>query len=118
MNKLSAEQKMEVLREAPAALRKLAAERDFYRDAYVAQQSRQRIEKLAQAMVEKGLRDGSVQQVADALEKEAAVSQNFDLSVTEKAVELVGPDMGKQAHLSDELSGSAGSSDLERFVVS
>lgn len=117
MNKLSAAQKREVLEEVPTVLRKVAAERDFYRDAYLKHASRQRIEKVASSMIDKGIKSGSVEEVANEIEKQAAAG-NLDLDVTEKAVEFVGPDMGKRAHVSDELSGSSGSSDLERFLMS
>lgn len=115
MNKLSAAEQREVLAEVPGTLRKLAAERDFYRDAYLKNASRQRIEKVASAMLEKGLRNGNVSDVADELEKQAHAG-DIDLDVTERAVELVGPDMGKHASVSDEHAG--GSSELERFLVS
>ena len=116
MYKLSAADTREVLAEVPGTLLKLAEERDFYRDLALSQASRQRVEKIAGSMINKGLRDGSIQDVANELEK-AASSGDLNLDVTEQAVELVGPDMGKQARVSDELSGSAGSSDLERFVL-
>ena len=95
---------------------KLAAERDFYRDIALSGLARQRIEKVASAMIDKGLRDGSVLEVANELEK-AASAGDLNLDVTEQAVKLVGTDMGKHAHLSDELSGATGSSDFERFVL-
>lgn len=116
MNKLSAAQQCGILEEVPAVLRAVAAERDLYKQAWLETATRQRIEKVAFQMVEKGLKDGSVQDVADSLEKQAR-DGSLNLDVTEQAVELVGPDMGKHAYVSDELSGSAGSSDLERFVV-
>jgi hypothetical protein len=117
MNKLSAADRREVLAEVPGTLLKLAAERDFYRGIALSGLARQRVEKVASAMIEKGLRDGSIQDVANELEKAASAGE-LNLDVTEQAVELVGPDMGKHAHLSDELSGATGSSDLERFVLS
>lgn len=117
MDKLSAAKKREVLAEVPEVLRKVAAERDLYRDAYLEGASRTRVEKIAAAMIEKGIKSGSVATVADEIEKQAAAG-SLDLDVTEKAVELVGPDMGKRAHVSDELASSSGSSDLERFLMS
>lgn len=117
MDKLSAAAKREVLSEVPEVLRKVAQERDFYRDAYLKNASRQRIEKVASSMIEKGIKSGSLVEIADELQKQAAAG-SLDLDVTEKAVELVGPDMGKRAHVSDELSGSAGSTDLERYLLS
>lgn len=117
LNKLSAADQREVLAEVPGTLLKLAAERDLYRDLALSGLARQRVEKVASAMIEKGLRDGNVQDVANELEKEASAGA-LNLDVTERAVELVGKDMGKHAHVSDELSGATGSSDLERFVLS
>ncbi len=117
MDKLSAAQKREVLAEVPEVLRKVAAERDLYKNAFLENASRQRVEKLASAMIEKGIKAGSAAEVADELQKQAAAG-SLDIAVTEKAVELVGPDMGKRAHVSDDLSGSAGTSDLERFILS
>ena len=117
MDKLSAAKKREVLAEVPEVLRKVAAERDFYRDAYLEGASRQRVEKIASSMIEKGIKSGSVVEVADDLQKQAAAG-SLNLDVTEKAVELVGPDMGKRASVSDELSSSAGSTDLERYLMS
>jgi hypothetical protein len=117
MNKLSAEDQRAVLAEVPGTLLKIAAERDFWRDTYLAGQSRQRIEKIAGTMIEKGIRDGNVQTVADELEKSASAG-SVNIDAIEQAVELVGTDMGKHAAVSDELSSSAGSSDLERFLFS
>ncbi len=117
MEKLSAAQKREVLAEAPSVLRKVAAERDLYKNAFLEIASRQRVEKIASSMIEKGLTAGSVEDVANEIQKQAAAG-SMDLDVTEKAVELVGPDMGKRAHVSGELPGSSGLSDLERFVMS
>jgi len=116
MQKLSAAQQCEILEEVPSVLRAVAAERDLYKTAYLQIAERSQVEKLAGAMIEKGLRAGSVEAVANELQKQAKAGA-IDLEVTSQAVELVGPDMGKLAHLSDELSSSAGSSDLERYVV-
>lgn len=117
MNKLSAEQRHAVLSEVPDTLRKLAKERDFYKAAFVANQSRQQVEKLAASMIEKGVRDGNVNALADELEKEAAEG-NLDLAVTAAAVDLYGTNMGKHAHVSDEISGSSGGSDLATYLLS
>lgn len=116
MKKLSEADKGEILEEVPHVLRSLAAERDLYKTAFLESANRARVEKVAAAMVEKGLKNGSVQEVADEIAKQAAAG-DFDLDVTERAVELVGPNMGKFAHLTDDLSGSAGHSDFERFLL-
>jgi hypothetical protein len=68
-------------------------------------------------MIEKGLESGSVRDLAARLEKQASTGQ-IDLARMIDAVELVGPNMGKQAHLSDELDGSAAASDFERAILS
>ena len=112
--KLSTEQKLAVMAEVPLALRTLAAERDYYRDKLASIEGRQLVEKLASDMIDKGLKTGSVEIVANELEKEAADGR--DLSVMAEAVDMVGPDMGKAAHISDENSSS--SSDFERYLTS
>lgn len=116
MLKLSSAQQCEILEEVPHVLRAVAAERDLYKLAFLEAASRSRIEKVASQMIDKGLKTGNVQEVADELQKQAEAG-DLNLDVTEQAVELVGPNMGKHAHLSDELSSSTGSSDLERFVL-
>jgi hypothetical protein len=117
MEKLSAAQQREVLEEMPQVLRKVAAERDFYLSELLKLEDRARVEKIASAMIEKGLREGKVSDVADDLEKQASAG-DIDLTVTSRAVELVGPDMGKRASVSnDESSGAAGSSDFERYIT-
>jgi hypothetical protein len=116
MEKLSAAQECEILEEVPNVLRAVAAERDLYKTAFLEGAERNQVEKLASAMIDKGVRAGSVKDVADELQKQAQAGV-LNLEVTAQAVELVGRDMGKLAHVSDELSGSAGSSDLERFII-
>lgn len=117
MNKLSAEQRQAVLAEVPGVLRKVAHERDMYKAQLEAIQGRTAVEKLASAMIEKGVRSGTVHSLADELEKQAAAG-DIDLATTTRAVELVGTDMGKRAHVNDEVSGSSGGSDLERYMLS
>lgn len=117
MNKLSAEQRKAVLADVPNVLRKVAHERDLYKAQLEAIQGRATVEKLASAMIEKGVRTGTVNSLADELEKEAAAG-DIDLVTTARAVELVGTDMGKRAHVNDEVSGSSGGSDLERYMMS
>lgn len=117
MNKLSAEQRQAVLSEVPGVLRKVAHERDFYKAKYLAIEERTRVEKVASSMIDKGIRTGDVHALADEIEKQAA-DGSLDLAVTEAAVGLYGKDMGKQAHVSDETSGSSGGSDLTRYLLS
>lgn len=117
MQKLSSGEKQEVLVEAAEVLRKVAAERDVYRDELLKVAGRKRLEKLAVAMIEKGLESGSVDEIADRLEK-SAEEDDFDLLATEKAVQMAGPNMlSKAASVSDQ-SSSEGNSALERYVMS
>lgn len=115
MDKLSADKQRAILTELPDALRKVAAERDFYKEAHMKLVDRLRAEKLASSMLTKGLCEGDVQSVADELQKQASAG-SLDLDVTERAVDLVGPDMGKVATVSEKVSG--GASDLEAFILS
>ncbi len=115
--KLSAAQRNEVLAEAPGLIRKLAAERDFYKSAFETRESRSRVEKIASSMLDKGIKSGDVASIADELEKMAA-DGDVNLDVTEAAVDLYGTDMGKKAHVSDEISGSSGASDFTRYLMS
>lgn len=115
MEKLSQEQKIAVLSEVPGVIRSICSERDFYKDKLAAVTQRLRVEKLASAMIDKGLRSGHAEQVADELEKEAA--EGRDLNIMEEAVDLVGPDMGKAASISDETS-AAGGNELVRYLTS
>ena len=115
MEKLSNEQKIAVLAEVPGVIRSLSAERDFYKSKLATIKDRIRVEKLASAMIEKGLKTGSISQVADDLEKEAKAGR--DLAVVEEAVDMIGPDMGKVAHVNDEVR-TGGSTDFERFLLS
>ena len=117
MKKLSAEDVREVMGVVPEVLRKLAAERDLYRDRLQEIEGRQRVEKLASAMLDKGLETGTASGLADRLEKQAR-SGELDLTRLADAVELVGPDMGKTAQLSDDLGHAGGATELERFILS
>jgi hypothetical protein len=117
MNKISAEQKEAILAEVPQVLRSLAEERDMYRDKCAAYELRTTVDKLAGQMIDKGLETGTVQELADRLEKQASTGQ-VDLKRMSDAVELVGPNMGKFAHVADEIDGSASTSELERFLLS
>lgn len=117
MNKLSSEQRQLIMSEVPQVLRALAEERDQWRDKCAAYELRTSVEKLASQMVEKGLETGSVRELADRLEKQASTGQ-IDLKRMSDAVDLVGPNMGKLAHLADEIDGSASVSELERYLLS
>lgn len=117
MKKVSAEQELAVLAEVPGALRKLAAERDAAVAKCAAYERREKIQKIAHAMIEKGIESGDPSTLADKIEKQASEG-SVNLDRLADAISLVGPDMfGKTASISDDHhSGSA--SDFERFVMS
>jgi hypothetical protein len=115
--KLSSAKVAEVLADAATALRKVAGDRDHWKKVATDLQRRDKAEKLASHMHDKGIDlDTPVETLADRLEKAA---EQGKLDSIEQAVELVGPDMGtKIAQLSnDESRIGLGGSDLERFVV-
>lgn len=118
MKKISSEQRQEIFGEIPNVLRSLVAERDAALDKLASYEMRNKVEKLASKMVEKGLESGSVLELADRLEKQASTGQ-IQLQRLTDAVELVGPNMGKFAHLSDdELDGNQAASAFEQAIFS
>lgn len=117
MDKLSSEQIQEVLSEAPLVIQKLAQERDYYKQKLAEQLGEERVTKLAQAMIDKGLEDGDVASVTRKIAS-ALQSGKMDLEVTEQAVAMVGPDMGKLASVGDDLSPASGATPLEQFIMS
>lgn len=117
MNKLSNQQRAEVLTDAAAALRSQHAEIQDLRMKLAASEQRDRVEKLAEKMHSKGLElDTPVEVLVDRLEKAASDNK---LDTIEQAVEMVGPDMGtKIAQLTNEENRvSLGGSDLERYLT-
>ena len=116
MDKESKEKAASVLRDAAMAVRKFASENKALREKLAAKELRERVEKVAAAMHDKGIRlDESRAALADELEKEA---QNGKLGEIERAVEYIGPDMGKFAQLrNDDQQGVSSGSDFERYVL-
>ena len=118
MQKISSEQKQAVLSEVPAVLRSLAEERDLYKNKLAAYELRHSVEKLAAQMIDKGIEEGNVKELANRLEKQASRGE-INLQTLTDAVELVGPNMmAKKAHLSDESDPSEQASDFERAILS
>jgi predicted transcriptional regulator len=116
MNKESKEKAASVLREAATTVRKYAAENKVLRDKLAAKETRERVEKVAAAMHDKGIRlDETREDLADSLEKEA---QQGRLAEIERAVDYVGPDMGKFAQIrNDDQPGASSGSNFERWVL-
>jgi hypothetical protein len=116
MEKVSAEKKAAIIAEAPVVIRKLAAERDELREKLAKIETRTRVEKLAHDMLEKGIETGDARVLADRLEKQAS-SGELDLTRLADAVQLVGPNMGKEAQVADSHS-SNGMSAFEQAILS
>lgn len=116
MNKLSMEQVQELVAEAPGVIRKLASERDFYRDRYEAMVRREDAEKTAAAMIHKGLTEEDFGTLTARLEKAAEQGKLEQIQV---AVDMVGPDMGtKLAQLTNDDQRSTVGNAFEQFIVS
>ena len=118
MQKISSEQVQEVLSAVPAALNKLASERDYWKNEAISRMRRDDAEKVASAMHEKGINaDTDFSALVQQLEKAA---EQGKLPQIAEAVDMVGPDMGQKiASLAGE-GGSAGmqdGSDLVRFLL-
>jgi predicted RNA-binding protein with EMAP domain len=118
MEKLSMEQIRELVAEAPGMIRKLASERDFYKNRFEELQRHEEAEKVASEMHRKGINtEMDLESLTASLEKAA---EQGKLETIRTAVDYVGPDMGsKLAQLTgDEQRIAAGSSDFERFLLS
>ena len=118
MNKISNAKVAEVLSDAATTLRAQQAYIGELETKLAAKEQRERVEKLASQMHQKGFDlDVSVSDLADRLEKAA---EQKKLDVIEAAVDLAGPDMGsKLASLTndDGPGASSAASDLERYIV-
>jgi hypothetical protein len=119
MEKLSSNQLQQVLGSVPSTLRKLAAERDYWKKEAQTHMTRDAAEKVAHAMHDKGIdTDVPFATLVESLEKAAAQGK---LEKIADAVEMIGPDMGQKiAHLTgDDSTASSGavSNDFERFLM-
>lgn len=118
MKKISQDQLAEVLGAVPGTLRKLASERDFWKEEALSRMHREEATKVAAEMHEKGINVemGFPELVAD-LEKAASQGK---LATIAQAVSYVGPDMSaKIAALTDRGTGEGGGlNKLEAFIMS
>lgn len=118
MNKLSSDQLQQVLSAVPGTIRSLAAERDFWKKEAQVRIIRDDAEKVAHAMHDKGINaDTPFEALVENLEKQASEGNLEEIA---RAVEMVGPNMGKIAHLTGDESTTASnvsSNELERFIV-
>ena len=107
----------QVLGYVPDTLRKLAEERDFWKKEAQVRIRRDEAIKVAKAMHDKGIEQHvPFDTLVDRMEKAA---ERGELQDIERAVDLVGPDMGQKiAQLtSDERIDYPGSDPLTRFLV-
>lgn len=104
MEKVSQEQLQQILAEVPGTLRKIAADRDMWREKALAYEQHDAISKVAHAMQEKGINsEMSDEEIYDMLKSAAA---NGKLDQIAMSVDFVAPDMSQKiAQLSDSTSG-------------
>lgn len=119
MHKLSSDQLQQVLDAVPGTLRKLAAERDYWRTEAQTRMVHEDAEKVAHAMHEKGINvDVPINDLIETLEKAAAQGK---LEKIADAVDMVGPDMGQKiASLTGDESTAASeqtNSGFERYLM-
>lgn len=112
MKKISQHHATLALQEVPGALRKLAAERDFWKDQAQQRMHSDEVHKVAQMMIDKGLDQGmSHEQLEESLIKSASAGK---LATIAMAVEMVGPDMGAKLASMGDRPGNGGDA-LSRF---
>lgn len=110
MNKISSQDAASLLKQAGAAIRTLTKERSDLQMKVASFEKRERMEKIARDMEEKGLnQDLTFEQKVATLEK----APNLD--VTEEAIKLAAPQGSGFGSLSDQPGGSA--SPFEHFIM-
>lgn len=117
MEKISRSQMAEVLASVGPTLRKLASERDAALEELNSYRRFIEAEKVASAMVQKGLTTEPYDRVVEQMVKAA---EKGELERIKDAIDLSGPDMGeKVARIvsDDSLVVPASASDFERFVL-
>jgi hypothetical protein len=121
MVKISAEKAAQVYAEVPGVLRALARERDDLKEKLASTSAelkelkrRDRIEKIAKSMVEKGLDPEASHEDRVARIEKAAAAKGLD--VIEEAVGLSAPQK-PLGDLGDELEAGNGASMLEAYLI-
>lgn len=110
MKKISSQDAASLLKQAGATIRTLSKERSELREKIASYEKRERMEKIARDMEEKGLStDLNFEQKLAALEKAP------DLRVTEEAIKLAAPQGRGFGSLSDQPSGATSS--FEHFIM-
>lgn len=110
MKKISSQDAASLLKQAGAAIRALQAERTTLMDKVAQFERRDRVEKIARDMEEKGLSSD-----LDFGQKVAALAKAENLDVTEEAVKLAAPQGNVLASVGDIPSNSV--SAFEHFVM-
>jgi len=116
LEKVGQDKAAEAMLEAAQVIRAVTDERDQALAKLAAIEQHTRCEKLASAMAAKNLTSEPHDYVVSNLEKMAAQGKLDEL---ERAVAMVGPDMGQKiAHLSnDEHHAQGGTSPLETYLL-
>lgn len=119
MEKVSQEDVLKFAAEAPAMIRTLVSERDEAREKLAAIEQRQLVEKIAGQMHEKGINQHiPLSDLADQLENWASQGK---LAEVQRAVDLVGPDMGQKiaqvGNNDDPNSSGEGGGELTRYLL-
>lgn len=112
MHKISSGEAASLLKQAGAAIRTLTSERIELRQKLAAYERRERAEKIAREMEEKGLQDDLTFE-----QKVAAIQKAQNLDVTEEAVKLAAPQGRVFGNVGDDQPGSNGVSALEHFIA-
>jgi hypothetical protein len=116
VEKLSSEEIQGVFGEVPGVIRSLVEENEALQAKVASYERRDAAEKVAHQMIEKGLNnDKPFSVLVDELSKEAEAGR---LPEIERAVDMVGPDMGQKiARVSGDDRTSTGSTAFERYIV-
>jgi len=114
MRKVSNEKSASVLKNASVAIRALSATCSDLQKKLAHYELQDQSRKVAAQMLAKGLSDESLDKLAGQLAQEPGQLANL-----EQAVALVGPNMGKVAHVLQDgrPSGGAVVSDLELYLL-
>jgi hypothetical protein len=110
MNKISSHDAASLLKQAGAAIRTLKQERNDLTQKVASFEKRERMEKIARDMEEKGL---STELTFE--QKVAALDKAPNLAVTEEAIKLAAPQGHGFGVISDQPSGST--SPFEHFIM-
>ena len=113
MNKISSQDAASLLKQAGAAIRQTARERDVALAKVAAYERNSRVVKIAREMDEKGLSpDLTFEQ------KVAAVQKSQNLEVTEEAIKMAAPQSQLFGGLSDRPSAGAGAQEaFEHYIT-